>query len=111
MQGVVVGIHEPKPCRSGDGVYRRIEIMVWQPSPGKYVWTKTDIVESFRNARNWREVLAAGIGTAISGLTLRRGVEINADSHPVITGTISITNGKPDEPPDVDSKQGEKQGR
>lgn len=48
------------------------------------IWFKTDLVRGFKNFKNWKLVLKAGINTRLDDLVIRRMGEVDGDSKPKI---------------------------
>ena len=62
-------------------------------------WLQTDVVPIYRNFKNWKPVLEAGVGTVVSGLVLKspnQKTKIDADSpvhivsRPVVSQPTTI---------------------
>lgn len=63
MRGIITKIDEPKPCRDGNGSFRRVWITV-----ENRLFAKTDLVIGFRNFARWQKVLK--VGAEVEGLEL-----------------------------------------
>ncbi len=78
MIAKLLKISPPHLSRNGLTEYIRV---YFETEKGEFAMT--DICPTFRNYRNWREILQSGAGTLIEGFEMF-GNRINADSRPRI---------------------------
>lgn len=78
MRATISKIHPLKLSRTSHS-YIRVE---FQLETGG--WAKTDLVPKYRNYSRWKDIIAAGVGTTIGNLRMKRDNEVDADSYPSI---------------------------
>lgn len=81
MIGKIYKIDQLKRSQNQGQAYYRLYFEMVDDS-GKQFWAKTDIVPSYRNYHNWRNLMV--VGYTFRNLLLRKSDEVNADSKPIL---------------------------
>ena len=76
MIGKITKIHEPQQTPGGHYFFQRINFKMIRDDGSTY-WAKTDLCPSFRNWKNWKDLLK--IGNTLGGLEMKNSTTIDAD--------------------------------
>lgn len=81
MIGKIYKIDQLKRSQNQGQVYYRLYFEMID-NDGKSFWAKTDIVPTYRNYQNWKNLMV--VGYTFRNLFLRKPDEVNADSKPIL---------------------------
>lgn len=87
MTGLIEKIDELKVSASGDVSYIRVYFKLLDPdNKGEFIWSKTDVVPTFRNYKRWEKYLV--VGNVLAHLSMKDDKTVDADSRFVFQGNI-----------------------